>query len=405
MSKRRPFGSVRKLPSGKWQARYRDRAGIERKAPITFATKTAAGTWLDGIRTDMERGTWRDPALDRVTFAEWADEYLAGAVHLRDSTKTQKRRVLARRFEPALGPVPLSQITPLDIRRLVEAMTAELAPQTVHTEYAVLSSVLAAAVDADIIVATPCRGIRLPKVPKSTDKPRIPIGDLERLAGAMDDRYRAFVWLVGLTALRWSEASALRVRSLDFLGRPASVQVVETATGPYTKTDASLRTVPMPPQLVAILAEHLAETGRRDPDDLVFTAPGGGPLRYNDFHSRQWAPACVAVGLGQWAAEPVTKAAGRTAGRYSGLTIHGLRHSCAGMWRSAGIHTQLISRWLGHANDKLTSSTYGWTPDALDTEATNAVERLLSESLWHGDGTAPLAAGDENGPAGPAHTV
>ncbi|MGW0103211.1 site-specific integrase, partial [Nocardia sp. NPDC003354] len=38
--RRREFGTVRKLPSGRWQARYLGPDGQRHKAPETFATKT-----------------------------------------------------------------------------------------------------------------------------------------------------------------------------------------------------------------------------------------------------------------------------------------------------------------------------------------------------------------------------
>lgn len=36
------FGRVRKLPSGRWQARYHGPDGVDRPAPATFATLTDA---------------------------------------------------------------------------------------------------------------------------------------------------------------------------------------------------------------------------------------------------------------------------------------------------------------------------------------------------------------------------
>jgi hypothetical protein len=42
MSGKRQFGTVRKLPSGRWQARYRDESGQMFSAPSTFPTKTDA---------------------------------------------------------------------------------------------------------------------------------------------------------------------------------------------------------------------------------------------------------------------------------------------------------------------------------------------------------------------------
>ena len=44
--KTRSFGSIRKLPSGRWQARYRGPDGLLRSAPHTFARKAdAASGW------------------------------------------------------------------------------------------------------------------------------------------------------------------------------------------------------------------------------------------------------------------------------------------------------------------------------------------------------------------------
>ena len=52
------LGSVRRLPSGRWQARYWDASGERLTARSTFATKTAAQRWLSATETDMGRGDW-----------------------------------------------------------------------------------------------------------------------------------------------------------------------------------------------------------------------------------------------------------------------------------------------------------------------------------------------------------
>lgn len=50
----RPFGSVRRLPSGRYQARYRPRHGTHVTAPQTFATESEAREWLESLRADLE---------------------------------------------------------------------------------------------------------------------------------------------------------------------------------------------------------------------------------------------------------------------------------------------------------------------------------------------------------------
>ncbi len=70
--RRREFGSVRQLPSGRWQARYRAPDGSRRTAPKTFDTKTDAQTWLTLTQADIERKDRVDPDAGAVNFAAYA---------------------------------------------------------------------------------------------------------------------------------------------------------------------------------------------------------------------------------------------------------------------------------------------------------------------------------------------
>ncbi len=53
MASRRRFGRLRKLPSGRWQARYSLSDGRELSAPDTFLTKTAAQRWQASTESDL----------------------------------------------------------------------------------------------------------------------------------------------------------------------------------------------------------------------------------------------------------------------------------------------------------------------------------------------------------------
>ena len=55
---RRGLGSIRKLPSGKYQVRFTDPFGIRRTARTTFQTKALAEFELTRIRGAIESGTW-----------------------------------------------------------------------------------------------------------------------------------------------------------------------------------------------------------------------------------------------------------------------------------------------------------------------------------------------------------
>ena len=72
---RQAWGSVRRLSSGRYQARYVV-AGKHYQGPTTFATKRAAQSFLAQARADFERGSWIDPDAARVTLREYAARWL-----------------------------------------------------------------------------------------------------------------------------------------------------------------------------------------------------------------------------------------------------------------------------------------------------------------------------------------
>jgi len=72
----RQFGNVRKLPSGRWQARYLLDDGPSAEVPRTFATKSDATLWLDHARTDLAAGLRSDPERGRLTLESMPQGWL-----------------------------------------------------------------------------------------------------------------------------------------------------------------------------------------------------------------------------------------------------------------------------------------------------------------------------------------
>ena len=69
---RRYFGSVRKLPSGRWQASFWH-DGQRHTAANTFTAKADALAYAE---TDLQRGEWIDPAAGKVTLSKYATDWL-----------------------------------------------------------------------------------------------------------------------------------------------------------------------------------------------------------------------------------------------------------------------------------------------------------------------------------------
>jgi integrase len=163
------------------------------------------------------------------------------------------------------------------------------------------------------------------------------------LADAIHARYRALVLVGAYGGLRIGELAGLRRRRVDLLR--GTVEVAEILTevrgelfvGP-PKTRAGRRRVGLPQAVTRELARHLGTPG--GPDDLVFTAPQGGPLRVNGFRARVWRPATRAAGL-------------------DGLRIHDLRHTAVALWIAAGANPKEVSARAGHASVSFTLDRYG----------------------------------------------
>jgi integrase len=227
---------------------------------------------------------------------------------------------------PSLGDLPIGRIEQVDIRRMVaDLLVAGAAPGTVRGARKVARLVFDTAIGSGALRANPCDGVRVPRS-EHDEMVFLAPAQLEALAGAIGARYGTLVRLAAYTGLRAGELGALRVGRVDLLrGR---IEVVESLAeepgrglvfGP-TKTNER-RAVPLPRALCDELGEYLS--GRcREPDSLVFTAPGGGPLNHRNFYRRHFRRAVTAAGLPER------------------LRFHDLRHTCAALLISQGAHTR-----------------------------------------------------------------
>lgn len=346
MARRRQFGSVRRLPSGKWQARYEIPGGRSVVAPGTFRTKAEAGRWLASVETDQARGAWVDPVAGATSLSEYASAWLRGQVRL----SKRSREIYAAQLRlhilpvvdpevPALGGAALTELTPELVRQWYAALVARRSPSVAAKAYTRLRQILAAAVNDDRIARNPCR-IARGGVEHSPEQRFVTMPELHRLANAIPDRYRALVLAAGLAGLRQGELFGLRWEDVDLADaaivvrrkrlRLASGEVIED--GP--KSRAGRRKVALPAVLVAELERHWEVfcTGAA-PGDYVFTSPEGTPIERSNFRCRVWLPATEAAGL-------------------RGLRFHDLRHTAGTLAARTGATTKELMARLGHASPR-----------------------------------------------------
>jgi hypothetical protein len=225
---RRPFGSLRQLPSGRWQARYRDAAGKSHTAPQTFATRPQAARFLAQVETDLARGEWTDPRAGRVSFAEWAARWQATTTNLRPNTRTLHGYLLRRFLLPAFADTPLADLDLMAVRSWLAGLEREaVSPNTVAKAYRLLARILDTAVEAGLLVRNPC-SVKGAATERAPEMRVATVTQVAALAQAIHPRFRALVLVAAYAGLRWGELVGLRVKRVDLLhGR---ITVAEQAT-------------------------------------------------------------------------------------------------------------------------------------------------------------------------------
>lgn len=372
---RRSFGQIRKLPSGRYQARYADPEGrttinsrgnaalVLHTAPHTFDARIDAEAWITDERRFISAGTWTPPAdrqqaardaeasREHNTFATYARSWLAGRHELRESTRLSYTTAIELHLVPPFGHLPVDKITTTAVRAWF-ASYGDRTPTARAHAYQVLSAIMRTAEDDGLIVRTPCRVKAGGKAKVAREPEVLTLAELLALADAMPTRHRAITLVCGTCGLRFGEAAALRRRDIDL--DAATVTVARTATpsggvksaGP-PKTDAGRRTVSMPKIAAEAVREHLAGQPVQGRDALVFPGVDGQILAPTSLYGRTARIERRRDGRTYEKAAYGFFAAREAIGRPS-LHFHDLRRTAATLGAQSGATVREIQHRLGH---------------------------------------------------------
>jgi hypothetical protein len=248
----RRFGSIRKLPSGRYQIRYRGADGQMRTGRDTYESKPWADRALSLIEAQLTTGEWTDPVAGRVKLKDYAERWIEQRAGLRPRTIELYRWLLARHIAPGLGNMAVAAIAPDSVRAWrVDLLGSGVSESAAAKAYRLLRAVLATAVDDRLIARNPCR-IRGAGDEKAAERPVLTIAQVFDLAAAMKNaRYSALVLLTTFGSLRWGEAIALRRFDIDLRTGTVSIrrQYLEVSTGLQLgppKSRAGYRTIAIP---------------------------------------------------------------------------------------------------------------------------------------------------------------
>jgi integrase len=335
---RRGFGAIRKLPSKRFQAHYVGPDTVKHLAPTTFDTKEDAEAWLSDRRREISNGTWgtQQAVKKRTgTFGMFAEKWIAER-ELKPRTRAHYRSLLDAKILPTFADIKLTAITAPLIREWHSGLGSGQPTARAHA-YGLLRTILATAVEDELIPANPCH-IRGAGTSKRVHKIKpASLQEITLLVEAMPAKYKAMTLLAAWCGLRFGELVELRREDVDVKNgvlhvRRGVVRAAGEVIVGKPKSDAGIRDVAIPPHLIELLKAHIAEYAQPGRKGLLFPTGTGGHLApstlYKSFYKAR-------------------KAAGR-----EDLRWHDLRHTGAVLAASTGATLAELMARLGHSTSQ-----------------------------------------------------
>ncbi len=320
-----------------------------------FRTKRDAELWAANVELTKATGEFIDGAAAKVKLGELAEVWLAAQTHLKPSSLRPVEIAWRRYVAPRWGAVGVGQIRHTDVQTWVSAIGRDRSATTVLRAYGVLAAVLDGAVRDRRISSNPARGVSLPRKRK---KGRAYLTHDQVAALAHESKKMStLVYTLAYCGLRWGEATALRVKSVDRARRRLKVEENAVSVGGTihvgTPKTHEARSVPYPAFL---------------DDQLVSEEKTGSALLFGDGTAHLRSP----DGRRGWFVGALRRCQ-EADPEFPTITIHDLRHTAASLAVSSGANVKAVQRMLGHASAAMTLDTYA---DLFDDDLDDVATRL-----------------------------
>ena len=311
--------------------------------------------------------------------------------------------------------LPVSTLRQLDtVRAVLDALAMRIdgkpaAATTIYRKRAVFYNALGYAVERGLLVSNPIDSIqwKAPDVADAVDRRVVANPEqAARLIAAVADQGRrgphlvAFFGCLYYAGMRPSEAVALRESNcrlpstgwgrLELTGSEPRAGADWTDDGAARESRqlkrrsmATVRAVPIPPELVAHLRKHL-DTYRSGSDGRLFRTEADGPLQDTAIR-KAWRAARVDVLTEVEVASPLA------------ARPYDLRHAAASLWLNSGVPATEVARRLGHSVAVLLK-VYANCIDGQENEVNARIQAALIGAGERGTLGAP--EGSELGPDG-----
>lgn len=358
-------GSISKISTGKYRARYRDNTGKQHARH--FDRRGDARTWLDEQTSALVTGRHVEPKTRKVTVANWCERWLEHYTTANRESTAAQAGVHVRRIVAGLGDMPLSEVKPDDVIAWMGQLRTEgLALSTRQALHRRLSAIYSAAMRNDLVGRSPVSRYSAP-AGDATKAVRVCSEDqVWQLYDAMPEGMRPAVLLGAYAGLRVAEIAAVRPADVDFLHR--RIRPAVQWPGNELKTTSSRWPVPLP----AFLADELSAAVARWGQQTVVVGTFGRPVTPYRLE------------------EAWRKARATVPGLPEGFRLHDLRHFYASWLIAAGHDTVAVSRAMRHASPAVTMRVYAHLLPGREDQLLASLDKAGEQRTRQRQGLAPV---------------
>ncbi|MGN8845772.1 tyrosine-type recombinase/integrase [Niallia sp. Sow4_A1] len=338
-----------------------------------FKTKKEATEELRKIEVEIIQGTYIEPS--KVLFKNYMEDWFSlKKMSISNQTIKLYEYGLANHILPSLGSIPLSNLRPIHIQKMIAEMhKKELAGSTIRRIFNIVNTCLNYAVKVGDVPKNVAQQIDRPKVSKK----ELNIWDIDQikkfLNAAKEDRLYCAFYLAIMTGLRQGEILGLQWKYIDFHNRTLFVRQILEHDGKRlkkgAKTDSSIRTIALSPSTIKVLKDHYQKMQREKEQfigdsnavfnhhDLVICSNVGTPLNPRNL-VRTFNRLIQEADLPK-------------------IRFHDLRHSHASLMIYQNEPIKLIAERMGHSKITTTMDTYGHLLPNMQRNASDKLDDTL----------------------------
>lgn len=343
-----------KRSDGRYQVKIGVGKSLEGKTiykTLYAATERELRAKEDALKLQLSQGVYVDNATQ--TLAQWAREWLMTYKNnVSYNTYAMYSNIVEKHLAVSdIASVPLKDIKLFHLQQLINQKAAAGLTRTLELLKCTLDQIFDAAINNDMLLKNPTRGLELPKREHKEKRALTPD---ERTAIEKADftpKQRAFVYLGLYAGLRRGEILALTTDDIDLENRIIRVNKNLVINNAYTeikaspKTDAGFRDVMIRQRLYDVLAEYIASK----PPGQLFTMNNGNIMTSSSY-TKFWKGIVNAISA--------SAASNGLSIDIETLSSHILRHTCATDMFYSGLDLKTAQRQLGHSRADTTLNIY-----------------------------------------------